>query len=93
MFEGTYNERLIVDRSVSLIGNGSEVTIIEGGGNGDVVTITASRVNLSGVSVSGSGNRDAGIRVESKHNRIENVTFENINTLGDHKMTESKGKS
>jgi parallel beta-helix repeat protein len=77
VFDGTYDETVIVDKSLSIIGNGSEVTQINGGGNGDVVTITAPWVNFSGVIISESGNKDAGIRVESEHNRIENVTCSN----------------
>ena len=69
VFEGNYIENVRVNKSVSLIGNGSEVTIIDGNGNGDVVTIYANWVNISGFHVTGS-QYDAGIGVESDNNHI-----------------------
>ena len=75
VFNGTYYENVIVNKSVSLIGTGSEVTTIDGGGSGDVVNITANWVNLSGFHVTRSGISwpDAGINIESNNNHI----FEN----------------
>jgi len=72
VFNGTYNENVVVDKSVSLIGNGSEVTTIDGGGEGDVVSITADWVNISGFLVTGKvGDKsNTGIMVESDHNQI-----------------------
>jgi len=75
VYEGTYYENMVVDKTVNLVGNGSEVTTIDGGGIGDVVKITADWVNMSAFSVTGSGsegnpNYDAGIKVESDHNRV-----------------------
>ena len=37
VWEGEYYENVIVNKTVSLIGNGSADTIIDGGGSGDVV--------------------------------------------------------
>ena len=55
VFEGTYTENIIVNKSLSLIGNGSEITVIDGGENGDVVMITADWVNISGFFVIRTG--------------------------------------
>jgi len=67
VWAGTYEENVVVDKAVDLIGNGSASTTIDGGGKGDVVQITADGVNLSGFTITGSGesSRDAGILVES----------------------------
>ena len=65
VWEGTYQENVVVNKTVSLIGNGSELTTIDGGGVGDVVTITADGVNLSGFRVTGSKSQGAGIRMQS----------------------------
>jgi len=75
VWAGTYEENVVVDKTVSLIGNGSEDVVIDGGEDGNVVKITADWVNMSGFSVTGSGEewRDAGIWVESDHSRV----FEN----------------
>ena len=74
VFEGTYYENVIVDKSVSLIGNGSVKTTIDGDGKGTVVKITVDWVNMSGFMVMGSGGSSfSGIKVESDHNHI----FEN----------------
>ncbi|MCK4613222.1 MAG: right-handed parallel beta-helix repeat-containing protein, partial [Thermoplasmata archaeon] len=68
--EGTYHENVIVNKTVSLIGNGSANTTIDGGGKGDIVKITADWVNVSGFRVI---NGSAGIKMESNHNKV----FEN----------------
>jgi len=69
--EGTYYENAVVNKSVSLIGNGSANTTIDGGGNGDVVRITADWVNISGFEITGSGSGyNAGIVVESNYTNI-----------------------
>ena len=74
VYEGTYYENVVVNKSVSLIGNGSDVTTIDGGHSGDVVTITADGCELSGFMVRNSGNLfNEGIHIGSDYNRI----FEN----------------
>ena len=75
VYEGTYYENVVVNKTVSLVGNGSEVTTIDGGGSGDVVKITEDGVNMSGFNVTGSGSSgypdyDSGIKVESNHSRL-----------------------
>ena len=72
VFSGIFYENVIVNKSVSLIGNGSEVTTIDGGGNGDVVNITADWVNMSGFYITGGGSNwwNAGIKVQSQNNKI-----------------------
>ncbi|MCK4614099.1 MAG: right-handed parallel beta-helix repeat-containing protein, partial [Thermoplasmata archaeon] len=70
VWDGTYYENVMVNKSVSLIGNGSELTVIDGGGSGDVVRITADWVKLSGFCVIGSGDPYAGIMVNSDYNHI-----------------------
>jgi len=72
VWEGVYEENVVVNKSVSLIGNDSEVTTIDGGGEGSAVEITADWANMGGFKVAGSGDDwwNSGIRVESDHNRI-----------------------
>jgi len=69
---GTYDGNLIINKSLTLRGNGSENTIINRSKVGCVVTISADRVNMSGFTVSGSGDGmgDAGIDIESSNNHL-----------------------
>ncbi|MCK4614462.1 MAG: right-handed parallel beta-helix repeat-containing protein, partial [Thermoplasmata archaeon] len=77
VYEGTYYENIVVDKSVNLIGNGSANTTIDGGGHTNAVKITADGVNMSGFTVR---NGARGIKVESDHNHIfENNCSNNSN--------------
>lgn len=81
VFDGMYYENIDVNRSVSLVGNGSAVTTIDGGGEGHVMNITADRVNMSGFTVQGSGSDfltlDSGIFVTADHANISNNICKN----------------
>ena len=75
VFAGTYHENVVVRKSVSLAGNGSANTTIDGGGEGDVVRIEADWVNISGFLITGGGpfrDFDFGIEVEADHSHIFN---------------------
>ncbi len=81
VWEGVYRENVVVNRTLSLIGNGSEKTTIDGQGTGDVVTITADWCNVSGFKVKGGGKGayDAGIKTDTNHHRIfENNCSNNV---------------
>ncbi len=75
VWEGLYQENVVVDRTLSLVGNGSEVVTIDGGEHGDVVRVVADWVNLSGFKVTGSGNErpDAGIHLISNFSTVTQV--------------------
>jgi len=70
VYEGTFPERITVDRSLTLVGNGSAETTIDGGSTGDVITITAPLVNITGFRISGSGDGRAGIMIYSDGCRL-----------------------
>jgi len=72
VFSGEYEEIIDVNRSISLIGNGSSETIILGKEKGDVITISSDYVNVSGVFASGSGSfgNPAGIKIEGNFTSI-----------------------
>jgi len=74
---GVYYENVRINRTVSLVNNGTGEIIITGGGNGDVMQITAERVQLRGLTVTGSGTTangyGAGVRITA-----DNVTITNI---------------
>ncbi len=73
--EGTYKQRISIDKSVTIIGNGSANTTINGGGAGNVVTIKTAGVTITGFLIISSGSEwtDAGIRVDANGARIFDV--------------------
>ncbi|MCK5560786.1 MAG: right-handed parallel beta-helix repeat-containing protein, partial [Thermoplasmata archaeon] len=74
VYNGTYYENVIVNKSVSIIGNGTENCTIDGSGSGDVVNISVDWVNLTGFAImnSGTSTNDSGIKLNNVQNsRIE----------------------
>ena len=70
---GTYNENLLIDKQLTLIG--IDRPVVHGTGNGSVVVITADSCIFRGFRVQHSGadlqNEDSGILLKSSTNRIE----------------------
>jgi hypothetical protein len=64
---GTYNEMLIISKSLALLGEGFETTVINGSKVGHVITIGSNNVNISGFKIVGSGTNwgNAGIYYSS----------------------------
>jgi len=52
---GTYYEKIVVDKSISLFGENRETTIIDGGGTGTVVHITVNNVVMREFTISNGG--------------------------------------
>lgn len=48
---GTYHERIVVNKTVQLIGENYHSTIIDAQGTGTVITVTAPKVNISGFTI------------------------------------------
>jgi parallel beta-helix repeat protein len=53
--KGTYYEHILVNKSISLIGQNRSTTILDGSGNGTVVTISKDDVNVIDFTVQNSG--------------------------------------
>jgi subtilisin family serine protease/nitrous oxidase accessory protein NosD len=51
VYNGTYNENVVVNKSINLIGEDKNTTIIDGSGSGVSVSIDADYVNLSSFSI------------------------------------------
>ena len=81
VWEGVYYENVDVEKTVSLIGNGSESTTINGiSGNDDVVDIKVDWCNISGFRITGSGKdrlSTSGIEIRSDNNNIFNNNCSN----------------
>jgi len=65
---GIYYENIIINKSISLIGENKETTVIDGSGIGDVVYISADWVNISGFTIRNGS--FAGIYINKDYNSI-----------------------
>jgi parallel beta-helix repeat protein len=71
VYNRTYYENVVVNKTINLIGEDRNNTIIDSGGIGDVVSITANWVNITGFTISNGG---YGISIwdSADHNKIIN---------------------
>jgi parallel beta-helix repeat protein len=92
---GTYYEDLTLSKSVSLVGEGSINTIIDGSSSGAVINITASSVNLTGFTItnSGAGYPSGGVLVYSSNNTISHNRIESNNGSGIYLFATSYGNN
>ncbi|UCH89201.1 MAG: right-handed parallel beta-helix repeat-containing protein [Thermoplasmata archaeon] len=85
VWAGTYYENVVVNRTVTLIGNGTGNTTINGGGTGDVVYVSSNWVNITRFTLTNSGSfsREAGIKlINVKNCYIANNNCSLNNRLG-----------
>jgi len=84
VFNVTYYENILVDKTINLVGEDRNGTIIDGGGNGDVLYISADWVNISGFTIQHSaGEPYAGINLyDVQHCCIENNNISNNDYAG-----------
>ena len=80
---GVYYENVVVDKSLSLIGENKFNTIIDGGASGSVIRIRANRVNVTGFTVRNSTFGCSGIYVDhsSGDNISQNIARNNYNGI------------
>jgi parallel beta-helix repeat protein len=77
---GTYYENIVIDKSINLVGEDQNTTIIDGSGIGDVVYVSANWVNISGFTIRNGGDvwEDAGIDIYSNHiTLMDNIIVNN----------------
>ena len=79
VYNETYYEHVVINKSVSLVGEDKDSTIIDGGGTGSVISVTANNVNINDFTVqnSGSADSDSGIYINSSGNNISHNTITN----------------
>ncbi|UCG69389.1 MAG: right-handed parallel beta-helix repeat-containing protein [Thermoplasmata archaeon] len=85
VYNGTYYEHVVINKTINLTGENRNTTIIDGGGSGDVVYVSANNVNITEFTVTGSGSnfnpRDAGIELynaqdcKAIHNYVSNNNY------------------
>ena len=75
--EGTYYEHIQVNKSVVLIGENKEHTILDGNNTSTVCILNSNDVSITNVSIrnSGSDADDSGIHIQANNCVIENCTF------------------
>jgi parallel beta-helix repeat protein len=84
VYNGTYTENVIVNKTVNLLGENSTNTYIMGDGTQDVVYVNKSWVNVTGFTITNGGPAlgDAGIDLDGVFNC--NISYSNISgNLGD----------
>lgn len=72
IWDGTYYENIVVNKSVSLIGNSTHGTVIDGSGSGDVVVLAEDGASISGVTIRNSGSGGCGVKVLAGNCSISN---------------------
>jgi parallel beta-helix repeat protein len=75
IWNGIYNENVIVNKTVSIIGNGSSIVTVDAGGTLSAINVTAEWVNVSGVRTNNSGTiffANAGIIINANYTNISN---------------------
>ncbi len=65
VFNGTYYENILINKSINLIGENRNITIIDGGRKDNVINITAPHVVISNFTITNSSSyyRSAGIKI------------------------------
>jgi len=74
VYEGSFREQIIIHKTLTIIGNGTANSTIQGENGKVVVVIRANRVNLSGFTFLGTGRTPAAITVEGNHVSISQVS-------------------
>jgi pectin methylesterase-like acyl-CoA thioesterase len=79
VWSGNYAENVVINKDLTLLGNGSATTVIDGGGKGDVLSIRSPHVDISGFRLRNSDSKGSGIDVTNlSHGRIsENAITDN----------------
>jgi parallel beta-helix repeat protein len=79
VFEGIYQENLIIDKPIVLIGEDKNTTIIDGLDSESVISVSSDRVIIKGFTIhnSGTNDEDAGIEIISEYNLINGNNLTN----------------
>lgn len=81
VYSGVHFENILINKSIELIGENKNTTIINGSGYGDVLYISADYVKIRGFNIQNSG-YDAGIDIHSNYNSITNNIITNNTYAG-----------
>jgi parallel beta-helix repeat protein len=73
---GEYFENLLINKSIKIIGEDREKTIINGNRNGNVISISNPRCSIENLNISNAGS-NSGIKIYSNNNNISEIVFYN----------------
>ena len=81
---GTYNEHVLVNKTLILQGvdSGSGLPVVDGGGSGGAITLSADGCTLQGFAAMNSGSANSGITVSSSSNTVSGNTVNGSNQRG-----------
>jgi parallel beta-helix repeat protein len=79
VYNGTYYENVEINKSIKLLGDNENITVIDGNNKDDVIVITANYVDVSNITLKNCGNNnfDFGIEILSDYNGIYNNSINN----------------
>jgi len=79
VYNGTYYENVVVNKSISLVGEDKNGTIIDGAGSGHIGDVSANGVNIEHFTIRNSGTSQyiGGIHLTSDNNHIIDNIFNN----------------
>ncbi len=69
VYDGLYAENLFINKRLAIIGNGTDITTIDGQGLGNVITVNADDVTISGMNITGSPDH-SGIIVQNRQGTV-----------------------
>jgi len=80
VFAGVFTENVLVNKSLTLVGEKKETTVIDGNGTGSTIVLDASHVTICGFTIHHSGiNGDkAGLKIERKSTLPDNICVMNM---------------
>ncbi|KAA0005995.1 MAG: hypothetical protein FE045_04025, partial [Thermoplasmata archaeon] len=73
VYSGTYYENIVINKTITIIGENKDTTIIDGGSTGNVVTIEANNVNISGFTIKNGGEEGIYVYGVSHCNISDNI--------------------
>jgi len=85
VFNGIYYENVRINKTINLIGEDKNTTVIDGNKIGDVIFVLADFVNISGFTIQNAGSylwKDAGIELRSYFNFISGNIISNNSRHG-----------
>ena len=72
VYNGTYYENVVVNKSIVLHGENRSITVIDGVRDNDVIEVFATGVKISGFTIQNSGVEGAGIHIQSDSTIVDN---------------------